>query len=345
MNPSPGAQLTDLLETLTAGGTPYKLTIQQILTLYHGSYLQIVNNLSDLANNLTARNNLQIPTGRRIIETDSSITFVNTGNDDPTSLKIGRIHYIKNTAATTVNIDITLPVMDSVTPGQKSIAVGDTIYFINTSVNPDTEDHPETIKDSDGFGIGPTIYANQILVCTLLRNDTSAGLWDAYVIGNASWYNVTNNDPLNYPDVPVIKAGAKTVNNLVTIATALGSIKDSGISAPTLDTLVTINSTLQTITSIPVSAASAVLIEAKILGKKLGAGDTVWAFLKLAVSRNGTGNVTQSGTTNVVENLPGAQNITATLDTGTQTVWIQVQGVGTDTYQWSCEYKTLDILD
>lgn len=61
MTPSPGASLTDLLESITAGGVTYKLTLQQILTLFGSSFLPItVNTLTTTDNSFNAISNITV---------------------------------------------------------------------------------------------------------------------------------------------------------------------------------------------------------------------------------------------------------------------------------------------
>lgn len=346
MNPSPGAQLTDLLETLTAGGTPYKLTIQQILTLYHGSYLQIVNNLSDLANNLTALNNLQLPNGVQVISTDVDIEFVNSGGNGTTTFDIAGVNYINNTAASGVTINAKLPPMNSTTPGQKSISEGQSLVFINLSINPDTETHPIEVQDNSGLGIR-TIETNQLTVGTLINNATAAGEWGTYVIGNAAWYNVTDSDSLNYPKIPTMKTGTKTTDNLVTISNDKGSVQDSGFPVSSLitqNTLTTTNASFNAISNIALSVNTSKKIIAKVVGKKVGAVDSAWATLDITVSRAG-GDITLIGTPVFNKDASTTEDIQYTIDTGLDALIIEVKGVSTDTYKWSCQYSTQLISD
>jgi len=347
MNPSPGAQLTDLLETLTAGGTPYKLTIQQILTLYHGSYLQIVNNLSDLANNLTALNNLQLPNGAQVITTNANIALVNSGGNNTTTFNIAGVVYINNNAASGVTINAKLSAVNSTTPGQKSIAVGQSIVIVNLSINPDTETHPIEVQDDAAAGL-ETIQTNQLVVCTLIDNSTAAGVWGTYVIGNAAWYNVTDSDSLNYPKIPTMKTGTKTTDNLVTISNNKGSVQDSGFPVSSLitqDTLTTTNASFNAISNISIAENTGKKIIAKVIGKKVGAVSSAWATLDITISRTSGGDITLIGTPTFDKGQSSTEDVQYTIDTGLDALIIEVKGVSTDTYKWSCQYSTQLISD
>lgn len=166
------AQVILLDSTASAGNKNQRTPVTQVL--------RSGKDLSDLNNNLTALNNLQLPNGVLNIQKGIDITLVNSGGNNTTTFDITGKMYIQNTKSPAGVINITLPVMNSTTAGQKSIAVGQSLWIQNTTII-DGQNLSIVIKDSGGSGV-LTIPEGQTGILTLIDNGTSTGTFATQII-------------------------------------------------------------------------------------------------------------------------------------------------------------------
>ena len=192
-----------------------------------GAYLEIANNLSDLANNLTAINNLQLPNGYLSATIITNITLVHSGGDDISTYNVQGRMYFNNGFAGTVNV--TLPTANSTTAGAKSIAKGQSYWIQNTADGYDPATYSIILKDNAAATVAEIKPGTAVLI-TLIANASAAGTWRVDTYGNAYQYKVTDYNTASYDKVPVLALGDKTVGNIAIYATTNGSLEEATLT-------------------------------------------------------------------------------------------------------------------
>lgn len=206
-------------------------TVWQRLNNTSGALL-ILNNLSDLADNSIAKNNLQLLQGQTAIVSDAaSVSLVNSGGNGSTTFNVAKVINVVNGRAGFQPLSINLPVMNSTAPGHKSPAQGETIRFYNNSVFPDDGPHVVEFNYQDGSsGAAPAILGGQFIDITVTDTSTPNGQFSWQTYGNVVGYMVSDVNTAEYKTVPLLRVGSYTPNNLLIVESENGSITDSGFS-------------------------------------------------------------------------------------------------------------------
>lgn len=185
-------------------------------------YLKIANNLSDVANNSTSVNNLQLPRGFSSNGT-TGVSTVTLTNPCPKTIIM-----IPDSGTVT----LVMPVMNSTTPGSKSLATGEQIIVRNASL----DGSQVAIVFQDGttpIGI-PNLQQDQWAILEVQSNATANGAFQWQRNGTATYANASDETKLSVAslDNPTVAYNGKIP---VYIADSNGTLGSSGVAPPSLN--------------------------------------------------------------------------------------------------------------
>jgi hypothetical protein len=237
-----------------------------------------------------------------------------------------------NLSSALANLGMTGPVVSPVMGANQSYAAGNPlptrINLTTVSTNcgvvmPDMS----VIQAMESFsGCSCVVYNAGSIAQKVWAHDGTTVLQASILSGQAYEFFCLSNSSAN---------GTWSVSRIVTPNDILQSVNSS---------LSTTNATLTTIATIPLSINQTALVTAKIVGKNEGSTNSAWAVIECTVSRQ-AGDIVFIGAPVINGNQSTTESIQANLNTGSESLLLQVQGVVSETYNWLSNYTIQTITD